>query len=151
MIAKHTDFEAAAAEIGDTAQRRFRAERGENRFPAEAGFFAGTDDLKTNFGFLQDAANEGVAVFCFAGSASGDGAIARDTELFHHFLEMAECFDSLFENLFAETLPHKNAFAEAKRITFVMKRLEIDGGMRTGNGKTDCIGTGVNRGNVNRL
>src|SRR4029077_18837713 len=108
-------------------------------------------DLKTDFGFLQNAADERAAVFCFARSAGGNSAIARDTELFHDFLKMAECLNSLFKNFFAETLTHKNAFAEAQRIAFVVKRFKVNGGMSANDGKTDCIGTGVNRGNVNRL
>ena len=49
VIAKNADFEAAAAEVGDAAKRRFGAERGKDGFPAEAGFFRGTDDFETKF------------------------------------------------------------------------------------------------------
>ncbi len=64
---------------------------------------------------------------------------------------MLERFDSLFKNFFAEAVANEHTFAETERIAFVVQRFEVDGGMRTDDGKAHGIGTGVNRGDVNRL
>ncbi len=64
---------------------------------------------------------------------------------------MFERFDAFLQNVFAETVTHENAFAEAQRITLVVKRFEVDCGMSADDGKPDRVGTGVNRGDVNRF
>ena len=64
---------------------------------------------------------------------------------------MLERLDSLFKNFLAETVANENTFAEAERIAFVVQRFEVNGGMRADDGKAHGIGTGVNRGDVNRL
>lgn len=64
---------------------------------------------------------------------------------------MFERFDAFFEDVLAETVANENTFAEAERVAFVVKRFEVDGGVGADDRKTDCVGTGVNRGDVNRF
>ena len=92
-----------------------------------------------------------MAIFCFARRARGNGTIARHAKLFHHFLKVCKSFNSLFEDFFAETVANENALAEAQGIAFVVEWLEVDCGVRANYGKTHCVGTGINRGNVNRF
>jgi len=96
MVAKDVDFEAATAEIDDAVGRRFGAESGDGGFPAEAGFFFGSDDFEAESGGLFDAADERAAVASFARSTGGDGAIFGDAVLFHNFVKVAEGFDAFF-------------------------------------------------------
>ena len=119
MVAKDIDFEAAAAEIDDAVRRGFRAESGDGGFPAEARFFFCGDDFEAQACGLLDAADERAAVAGFAGSAGGDGAIFGDAVFLHDFVEMAEGFDGLLENFFAETVADENALAETEREAFV--------------------------------
>jgi hypothetical protein len=151
VIAQDADFEAAAAEVRDATKRRFGTEGGENRFPAKSRFFGRADDFKPKFGFLADAPNESVAILRFTRGAGGNGAVTSDSELLHHFLKMRKGLDASFEDFFAEAVADEDTFAKAQRISFIVKWFEVDGGMRAHDGKAYGVGTGINRGDVNRL
>jgi hypothetical protein len=151
MIVKNADFKAAATEVRHATKRSFGAERGKDRFPAKTRFLRRTDDFKRKFRFLADTANERIAILRFTGGAGGYSAVTRDRKLFHHFLKMDESFDALLKDLFAEAMAHEDTFAKAERITFIMKRFEVDGGMCPDDGEANGIGTGVNRSDVNRF
>jgi len=151
VVAENADFEAAASKIGDATQRRFGTKSGKDCFPTKAGFFLRADYFEADFRFLQDAADKGVAILCFARSAGGDGTVASDTELVHYFTKMFEGFDAFLENFFAEFLTDENAFAKAERVALIVKRFDVDSGMGANDGKAYRVGTGVNRGDVDRL
>ena len=48
-------------------------------------------------------------------------------------------------------MANENTFAETQCIAFVVEGFEVDRGVGADDGKTDCVGTGINRGDVNRL
>ena len=64
---------------------------------------------------------------------------------------MLERFDSLLENFFAKAVANEHTFAEPKGIALVVQGLEVNGGVGANDRKTDGVGTGVNRGDVNRF
>ena len=80
-------------------------------WPSKAGFFDAANNLEGDAGALLDAARELFAIAGFAGGAGRNSAIVRYTELVHDFLEMAEGFDTPFEDVFAEAMAQKHAFA----------------------------------------
>ena len=151
LVAKDVEFEAAAAEIHNAIGRRFGAESGDGRFTAEAGFFFGTNDFEADTGGLLDAMDERTGVTRFAGGAGGDGTIFGDTVFVHDFLEMDECFYTFFQQVFTEAMTKENAFAEAQGIALVDKRFDVEGGIGAGDGEADCVGAGVDGGDVDRL
>src|SRR5208283_4153840 len=151
VVAKDVDFQAAAAEINHATWLRFGAEGGKGGVPAESRFFLGTDDFQADAGGLLDAANEGIAVACFAGSAGGHGSILGDAVLIHEFLEMDEGFDAFFQQAFGEAMTDEDAFAEAQGITLVEEGFDVERGIGASDGEADRVGASVDGGDVNRL
>src|ERR1700694_1345201 len=64
---------------------------------------------------------------------------------------MLKRLQPLLQQLFAEAVPHKHTFAQAQCVALRMQRFDIQCGMGAGHGKTDCVGAGVDCGDVNRL
>jgi len=151
VIAQNTNFEAAAAKVRDATKWRFGTEGGENRFPAKSRLFGRAYDFKLKPGFLANAPDESVAILRFTRSAGGNGAVPSNSEFLHHLLEMCKGLAAPFEDLFAETVADEDTFAKAQRIPLIVKWFEVDGGMRANDGKADGVGTGINRGDVNRF
>jgi hypothetical protein len=151
MLVKNADFEAAAAEVRHATKRSFGTECGKDRFPAKARFLGRTDDFERKFRFLADTPNECIAILRFAGGTGGYSAVTSDCKLFHHFLKMDKSLDALLKDLFAEAMADEDTFAKAERITFIVKRLKVDGGMCPDDGEANGVGTGVNRSDVNRF
>ncbi len=151
MVSQDAEFQAAATQIGNAAGGGFRAQSGKHRFPAEAGFFPGADDFQSNAGGLLDAADERAAVLSFARGAGGYGAVFGDAKFLHDFVKMAEGFHTLFENFLGEAMANKNTFAQAQRIAFGDERFNIEAGIGASDGQADCIGAGVDGGDMNGI
>ena len=151
MVSQDAEFQTAATQIGNAAGGRFRAQSGKHRFPAETGFFLRADDFQSYPCGLLDAADERATVLGFARGAGGHGAILGDAKFFHDFVEMAKGFHTLFENFLDETMADKNTFAKAQRIAFSDERFNIEARISAGNRQADCIGAGVDGGDVNGL
>ena len=151
MVSQDAELQAASAQIGNAAGGSFRAQSGKHRFPAEAGFFLGADDFQSNACGLLDAADKSAAVLGLARGAGGHGPNFGDAKFLHDFVEMAEGFDTLLENLLGEPMADKNTFAEAQGIAFGDERFNIETGISAGDGQADCIGAGVDGGDVNGL
>jgi len=151
MVADDADLQAPAAEIGDATRRRFRPERGHDRYSAKPRLFRGIDHFQSDAALLLDLAHESVAVAGFAGRARRHGAIARHTKFIHDFVKVAERFYSLFEKIFAEAVAQKHAFAETKRISFVDQGFDVERGVGARDGEAHGIGARVDGGDMNRL
>ena len=151
VIAEDADFEAAAAQVHDAAGHSLGPERREHGFPAQAGFFRRADDLQHDSRFSFYRAHEGVAVFGFASGAGSHSAIARHTEVVHHFAKIPECFNGFFEDVFTETRPQKDVFSEAKRVAFRLQGFNVQCGICTRHGEAHGIGAGVDGGDVDRF
>src|SRR5258708_5288921 len=125
VIAEHADFQAAAAEIGDTAGLAVRAEGVEDRFPAEARFFQSADHFKANAGAQTHLLHKCFAVGGFARGAGGYSAIGGDGKFVQHIAKMAKRFDTFLDDVFAETVADEDAFAQTQRIAFTVQRFNI--------------------------
>ena len=75
----------------------------------------------------------------------------RHRKLVHAVAEVAKSLRSFLENVFAEAIADEYAFTETKRIPLVVQRFDIQSRVRANNGQAHGIGTGVDRGNVNRF
>ena len=151
VVAKDAEFQAAAAKIHDAARLRAGSHGRQGGDAAEARFFLGADHFQANAGGLLDAMNEGVAVLRFTGGAGGDGAILGHAKFIHDFAKVAEGLDALIQQFFTEAVAHEDAFAQPQRIALRGQGLDVQGGIGAGDGEADCIGAGVDGGDVDRL
>src|SRR2546429_359826 len=83
--------------------------------------------------------------------AGSHSAIARHTEVVHHFAKIPECFNGFFEDVFTKTRPQKDVFPEAKRVAFRLQGFNVQGRIRARYGEAHGIGAGVDGGDVDRF
>ena len=151
VIAKDTEFQAAATQIDDATRLSFRPQSGKDGFAAEARFLPRADHFELQAGGLLYAANQNFAILRFTGGAGGHGAILRDGIFIHDFPKLAKDFDALLEDFFAETVTDKHAFPKAQRAALRHQRFDIESGIGARNGQAHCIGAGVDGGDVDGL
>jgi hypothetical protein len=151
VVAKDAEFQAPAAEVDDATRLSFRAHGGDDRFAAETRFFLGAYDFQRDASGLLDATDKILAIQCFAGGAGGDGAIFGDAVFLHKFTELTEGFDAFFEDVFAEAMADKDAFAEAQGVALVDEGFDIEGGIDASDREADCVGAGIDGGYVDRF
>src|SRR5580692_8760699 len=92
-----------------------------------------------------------MAVAGLARRAGSHRAVARHSKLIHDCVEVTEGLDALFEELFGEAVPQKNAFSQPQRISLAYERLYIECGICPRDRQAHRIGARVDGGNVNGL
>jgi len=104
----------------------FGAHGGENGFATKTGFFLGGDNFEDDAGGLFDAANELFAILSFTSGGGSNGAIFGYAVLLHDLVEMAKGFDTLLDEVFAESMTDEDAFPKAKWVTFGDERFDVE-------------------------
>jgi hypothetical protein len=66
-------------------------------------------------------------------------------------MKLAKSFEALFEDVFAEAVADKDAFAETQGAAFVDEGFDIESGIGASDGEADCVGAGIDGGYVDRF
>src|SRR5207253_11400193 len=125
VIFQNGDLQAPPAQVRDAPWRRLRSQSRQYRLPAQPRFLCGTDDFQQDSCFQPDMTDKPFTVSRFPRGAGRHRAVACYSEFIHHFVKMPERLYPLFEDLFAELGPQKNALPQSQRIPFTVQWFDV--------------------------